>query len=66
MRTYLGRSIAFAGLTTTFALSLPYAAQAETFHCASGDVQCLIFAINAPLAMRRRRARSPLEAGDTV
>jgi len=63
MRTYLGRSIAFAGLTTTFGLSLPYAAGAETFHCANEDVQCLIFAINHANTDAPEKSTITLEPG---
>ena len=65
MRNSVRYSVAIMGLTTTFAVALPYAAEARTFYCGSEDVQCLIFAINDANADTQEKSTIWLEQGGT-
>jgi len=53
------------GITATFAVILPYAAEAETFHCGNEDVPCLILAINSANSLTQEKSRITLESGGT-
>jgi len=65
MRNCLRDAVVIMGLATMFAVALPYAAEAETFHCANEDVQCLIFAINDANSDVPEKSTITLEPGGT-
>src|SRR5262245_28055725 len=65
MRNCLRNAVATMGITTTCAITLPYAAEAATFHCGHEDVQCLIVAITVANADMQGKSTIWLEPGGT-